>query len=69
MFGYRLHVTKTAPRQGCEGPPEAWQMFDEAFQTGLCDERNSDVSLLLAWLHEADRIHCRYIHAAMPTRR
>jgi tRNA-Thr(GGU) m(6)t(6)A37 methyltransferase TsaA len=44
-----------APRQGDEGAPPAWIVFDEWVAPALADLRSGDHILLLTWLHRADR--------------
>jgi tRNA-Thr(GGU) m(6)t(6)A37 methyltransferase TsaA len=44
-----------APRQGDEGAPDAWLVFDPAVREGLRDLRVGEEVLLLTWLHQADR--------------
>jgi tRNA-Thr(GGU) m(6)t(6)A37 methyltransferase TsaA len=44
-----------APKQGNEGAPEAWLVFQEEYRPGLSDLRRGDELLVLTWLHEADR--------------
>ncbi|WP_432989045.1 tRNA (N6-threonylcarbamoyladenosine(37)-N6)-methyltransferase TrmO [Dactylosporangium sp. CA-233914] len=44
-----------APRQGDEGAPEAWIVFEERVAPALADLRPGDRVLLLTWLHRADR--------------
>lgn len=44
-----------SPRQGNEGAPDAWLVFDEEFRPALGDVRRGDDLLLLTWLHQADR--------------
>jgi tRNA-Thr(GGU) m(6)t(6)A37 methyltransferase TsaA len=44
-----------APRQGDEGAPEAWLVFEERVSAALADLRPGDRVLLLTWLHRADR--------------
>ena len=44
-----------APRQGDEGAPSAWLVFDERVRAALADLRPGDQILLLTWLHRADR--------------
>lgn len=44
-----------APRQGDEGAPGAWVVFDERVREAMRDLRAGDEVLLLTWLHEADR--------------
>lgn len=44
-----------APKQGNEGSPEAWLVFQPEFQEGLIDLRPGDEILVLTWLHHAVR--------------
>jgi tRNA-Thr(GGU) m(6)t(6)A37 methyltransferase TsaA len=44
-----------APRQGDEGAPDAWLVFDPAVREGLRDLIAGEEVLLLTWLHQADR--------------
>ncbi|HEX2053824.1 MAG TPA: tRNA (N6-threonylcarbamoyladenosine(37)-N6)-methyltransferase TrmO [Actinomycetota bacterium] len=44
-----------APRQGDEGAPEAWLVFDEEVVPGLGDLAAGDDVLILTWLHLASR--------------
>ena len=48
-----------APKQGHEGAPEAWLVFDAAYADGLRDVRAGDEVLVLTWLHHADRATLR----------
>ena len=45
----------TAPKQGDEGAPEAWLVFEERFSDALDGIAAGDDLLLLTWLHHADR--------------
>ena len=45
----------TAPKQGFEGGPEAWLVFDEAVADGLADLAVGDEVIILTWLHLGDR--------------
>jgi len=45
----------TAPKQGFEGSPEAWLVFDPALLEGLDGIAPGDEVILLTWLHRADR--------------
>jgi tRNA-Thr(GGU) m(6)t(6)A37 methyltransferase TsaA len=45
----------TAPKQGAEGSPAAWPVFDDAVADGLADLRAGDDVLVLTWLHRARR--------------
>ncbi len=44
-----------APKQGSEGAPEAWLVFDDAVADGLRDLRPGDGVLVLTWLDRAVR--------------
>jgi tRNA-Thr(GGU) m(6)t(6)A37 methyltransferase TsaA len=44
-----------APKQGYEGAPEAWLVFEPEFQEGLRDLRVGEEVLVLTWLDRADR--------------
>lgn len=44
-----------APKQGNEGSPEAWLVFDPAFQKGLKDLRSGEEVLVLTWLDRSNR--------------
>lgn len=44
-----------APRQGDEGAPDAWLVFDARVADGLRNVRVDDELIVLTWLHEADR--------------
>jgi tRNA-Thr(GGU) m(6)t(6)A37 methyltransferase TsaA len=44
-----------APRQGDEGAPEAWLVFDPAVAAGLDGVAAGDELLVLTWLHHAHR--------------
>lgn len=45
----------TAPRQGDEGSPDAWLVFDEAVREGLRDLHRGSPVLVLTWLDRARR--------------
>ena len=45
----------TAPKQGDEGAPEAWLVFDEDVLQGLRDLKAGDEVIVLTWLHRAGR--------------
>jgi tRNA-Thr(GGU) m(6)t(6)A37 methyltransferase TsaA len=66
-----LTLREHAPKQGNEGAPEAWLVFQEEFWPGLSDLRRGDELLVLTWLHEADRktlkVHPRDDARAPPT--
>lgn len=44
-----------APKQGHEGAPQAWLVFDAAVAAGLADLRAGDEVLVLTWLDRARR--------------
>ena len=44
-----------APKQGDEGAPAAWLVFDEAVAEALRDLRPGEEILVLTWLHRAQR--------------
>ena len=44
-----------APKQGHEGAPDAWLVFDPAVLEGLQDLRPGDRVIVLTWLHRARR--------------
>lgn len=44
-----------APKQGHEGAPQAWLVFDDAVAAGLADLRAGEEILVLTWLDRARR--------------
>src|SRR4051794_28526598 len=46
---------RTAPKQGREGGPDAWLVFDDRVQDGLADIRPGDEVIVLTWLDRARR--------------
>jgi tRNA-Thr(GGU) m(6)t(6)A37 methyltransferase TsaA len=44
-----------APKQGNEGAPEAWLVFEPEFQEGLRDLRAGEEIVVLTWLDRAHR--------------
>jgi tRNA (Thr-GGU) A37 N-methylase len=44
-----------APKQGDEGSPDAWLVFDPLFREGLRDLQVGDVLIVVTWLHRAQR--------------
>ncbi len=44
-----------APRQGDEGAPDAWLVFDQAMRPGLRDLEVGSEIILLTWLDRASR--------------
>ncbi|HYN98649.1 MAG TPA: tRNA (N6-threonylcarbamoyladenosine(37)-N6)-methyltransferase TrmO [Actinomycetota bacterium] len=45
----------TAPKQGDEGAPEAWLVFDQEVAGALRDLKVGDEVIVLTWLHRAGR--------------
>jgi tRNA-Thr(GGU) m(6)t(6)A37 methyltransferase TsaA len=45
----------SAPKQGHEGAPDAWLVFDPEVREGLQDIRPGDRVIVLTWLHRARR--------------
>ena len=50
-----LKERDTAPRQGDEGAPAAWIVFDQGVLDGIRDLVAGDDVLVLTWLHQARR--------------
>jgi len=50
-----LRDLDAAPRQGDEGAPEAWLVFDDAFGPALADIAIGSDVIVLTWLDRADR--------------
>ncbi len=44
-----------APKQGDEGAPDAWLVFDPSVADAMRDLAAGNEVLLLTWLHQADR--------------
>ena len=44
-----------APRQGDEGAPDAWVVFDESVRAALDDVAVGDEIILISWFDRADR--------------
>jgi tRNA-Thr(GGU) m(6)t(6)A37 methyltransferase TsaA len=44
-----------APRQGDEGAPDAWIVFDESVRPALADLKAGDAIILISWFDRADR--------------
>ena len=44
-----------APKQGPEGAPAAWLVFEPEFEDALKELRAEEDVLVLTWLHQADR--------------
>ena len=66
-----LRDPAAAPRQGDEGAPEAWLVFDDAVADGLRDVAAGADLLLLTWLDRAARdvltVHPRGDRSRPPT--
>ena len=56
-----LRLREEAPKQGDEGAPDAWLVFDEAVRDGLDGIAAGDVLLVLTWLDRAERDVLRVI--------
>ena len=50
-----LQRRRDAPKQGDEGAPDAWLVFDPKVERALRDLRPGDEVLVLTWLDRADR--------------
>ncbi|MEU4693927.1 tRNA (N6-threonylcarbamoyladenosine(37)-N6)-methyltransferase TrmO [Actinoplanes sp. NPDC023714] len=50
-----LRDAAAAPKQGDEGAPPAWLIFDSEYAGALADVRPGAEMLLLTWLDRADR--------------
>lgn len=50
-----LRDLAAAPRQGDEGTPEAWLVFDDAYAPALADIGTGADLIVLTWLDRADR--------------
>ena len=46
---------ESAPKQGDEGAPQAWLVFEPSVADAVRDLAVGDEVLVLTWLHEADR--------------
>ncbi|MDA0172962.1 tRNA (N6-threonylcarbamoyladenosine(37)-N6)-methyltransferase TrmO [Solirubrobacter taibaiensis] len=56
-----LRLREDAPKQGDEGAPDAWLVFDEAVRDGLDGIAAGDILLVLTWLDRAERDVLRVI--------
>ena len=56
-----LRLREDAPKQGDEGAPDCWLVFDEAVRDGLEGIAAGDVLLVLTWLDRAERDVLRVI--------
>jgi tRNA-Thr(GGU) m(6)t(6)A37 methyltransferase TsaA len=46
---------RAAPKQGDQGAPDAWLVFEKALRPGLSDLKAGMRVLVLTWLHQASR--------------
>ena len=51
----RLTDPTAAPKQGSEGAPDAWLVFEPGVLEGLADTRPGDRVIVLTWLDRAGR--------------
>ena len=63
-----LRLREDAPKQGDEGAPDAWLVFDEAVRDGLDGIAAGDILLVLTWLDRAERDVLRVIPRGDRTR-
>jgi len=63
-----LRLRDEAPKQGDEGAPDAWLVFDEAMRDGLDGIAAGDILLVLTWLDRAERDVLRVIPRGDRTR-
>jgi tRNA-Thr(GGU) m(6)t(6)A37 methyltransferase TsaA len=63
-----LRDPASAPKQGDEGAPDAWLVFDEAAIEGLQGVEPGDEVMLLTWLDRADRDVLRVHPRSDPSR-
>ena len=50
-----LRAREDAPRQGDEGAPDAWVVFDASVRDALADVGVGDELILITWFDRADR--------------
>ncbi|TDW22317.1 tRNA (N6-threonylcarbamoyladenosine(37)-N6)-methyltransferase TrmO [Kribbella kalugense] len=50
-----LRERTDAPRQGDEGAPDAWIVFDDSVRAALADIAAGDEVILITWFDRADR--------------
>jgi len=63
-----LRDRDAAPKQGDEGAPDAWLVFDDEVAGAARDLQPGDDLLVLTWLHEADRDVLRVHPRSDPSR-
>lgn len=47
--------TSAAPKQGIDGSPDSWLVFDQGMRDALCNLKCDTQVLVLTWLHRAHR--------------
>ncbi|HET6986071.1 MAG TPA: tRNA (N6-threonylcarbamoyladenosine(37)-N6)-methyltransferase TrmO [Kribbella sp.] len=66
-----LTMRAEAPRQGDEGAPDAWVVFDDSVRAALADLAAGDEIILISWFDRADRdvlkVHPRDDQSRPPT--
>lgn len=66
-----LRERADAPRQGDEGAPDAWVVFDPSVREALADVGAGDELMLISWFDRADReiqkVHPRGDESRPPT--
>ncbi|WP_427893084.1 tRNA (N6-threonylcarbamoyladenosine(37)-N6)-methyltransferase TrmO [Kribbella sp. GL6] len=66
-----LRERADAPRQGDEGAPDAWVVFDASVRDALADVQAGDELILISWFDRADRtlqkVHPRGDQSRPPT--
>ncbi|WP_202872362.1 tRNA (N6-threonylcarbamoyladenosine(37)-N6)-methyltransferase TrmO [Kribbella soli] len=66
-----LRERADAPRQGDEGAPDAWVVFDGSVRDALADVAAGDELILISWFDRADRsvqkVHPRGDESRPPT--
>jgi tRNA-Thr(GGU) m(6)t(6)A37 methyltransferase TsaA len=63
-----LRDLAAAPRQGDEGAPDAWIVFDESVRDALADVKTGDELILITWFDRADRAVQKVHPRSDPTR-
>ena len=64
----QLRDLDDAPRQGDEGAPDCWLVFDPEMRDALDGLRPGDAIVVITWLHLADRAVLRVHPRGDPTR-
>ncbi|MFI5695055.1 tRNA (N6-threonylcarbamoyladenosine(37)-N6)-methyltransferase TrmO [Kribbella sp. NPDC051586] len=63
-----LRELADAPRQGDEGAPDAWVVFDKSVREALADVKVGDEVILISWFDRADRAVQKVHPRSDPTR-